>query len=1459
MTIVWRVTALSQADTPIDVLLETSDDATTDEMFRALRQAGFEATDGAIDGNPVDTEAALGTSGLRHGAKLHVDLPRMVRRSGWYLVVVAGPDTGRFAHVSEESVSVGRAGSNTLAVRDPLLSSTHFRVRHSDGRVLVEDAGSTNGTLLEGSRIEGSDNAYERAFISAGSSTFGLIHVDDESLRQVERRNDGPVDTFHSRFRDSLEPLPEKLEHPEDPRNRSPSGQASSLRLWISSAIAIAMLSGLVVFLILWLSGAVDLSLRSPFRGGDLIRNIMYIMMPLMLMTTGIDAIAQLRKKRKDKRELAEKVQKFEHDREILLTTLDRLRTEERDRDRWSAASAGLATLFASMHHSRLWERSRDHDTGYEDFCEIAIGLYDRPSLIAVQKAPEGAEFGFDLQKSMVLRHSLSSGGSLAVVGETDRGRGLARALILDVASSHSPNEVKIWLLTDAEDHTAQPAWNGMRWLPHVALDNSSTAMYSTAADRDAALAQLRSVVASRAEDSTRARQHSFSPTYVFVADCARQIDSEQLAYLLEKGPPVGVLGVVMSTSAPHQGTRAEIKLGEFADEADFISDTQPRVAGIRSCSMEPDVFEEACRSLAPLETADKRQATQHRSEVIRLADLLDMATEDDSAGIDQILSNWAEGGKSRVRVGGFGERVIDLDIVHDGPHGLVGGATRSGKTEFLKSLFTASAVANHPDDLSIVIIDFKGGVDHELSARLPHVVDLSTNQNVDLFVRNVQLIEAEMQRRQRMFRDAGAPNLDAYHAARAKDASLHAVPRLLIVVDEFSEMLRSETGRENLASLESVTRIGGGLGVHLLLVTQNFENQLPAQIAANAGLRVCFRVQEQAHSKAVLGSAEAASIRPEHIGRAYLRIKGGSAVEFQAARVAGPRPGKEAETVPVVLRLAPFESLPEAPPPQQIVDVPAEDTDMHAMIEAVRAAAARSGWQKPAIPWPKELPRNLGVSATAADMAWPLGLVDVPDEQTQRPFGLAEYGPHALFVGGAGARLGEILRAVVVSGAMRRGPTELHFYVIDNLGGLASLASLPHVGGVAERNETLGLRILRHVAREVAKRKSRMSELGMANIGELQSVEAEQAADVVLLVHGAGQLIGHGDAMPSPMLTPLTSLLADAVGTGVRVLLSGAPNLAAHRLAAAVDRRFVHECADAQDYAALGVPRGLRGAVDGLGRAVDVSGNRLVQFALVPADSEAPAADVVRAIGWRLSERWRDSENSPLRPVAIRELPWPLPMLSLRVTPPAAVVSQPVSLCVDPDTGEVVWLDADEDGPVFVVCGSPRSGRSNALLAGASLMADRGWRVVGLPLSRRSPVSEASFPGAVVSAADLESYADAKEPVALFIDDVHRWTGEADGLRSLLDGPGPRAVIVAGPSEFFGEHGDLVRTFGKMRSGLVLAPQSSMDAYAFGVRRLSDEVMREDRPGRGVLAVAGELSNAQVPLVQTGARDSSA
>jgi DNA segregation ATPase FtsK/SpoIIIE-like protein len=122
----------------------------------------------------------------------------------------------------------------------------------------------------------------------------------------------------------------------------------------------------------------------------------------------------------------------------------------------------------------------------------------------------------------------------------------------------------------------------------------------------------------------------------------------------------------------------------------------------------------------------------------VGLFDLLGIA---DAAAIDR-HKTWRprpRGDHLRVPIGVDDDgRPVTLDLKESafdgmGPHGLVVGATGSGKSELLRTLVLALATTHSPEALSLVLVDFKGGATFAGMARLPHVSGVITNLADDL------------------------------------------------------------------------------------------------------------------------------------------------------------------------------------------------------------------------------------------------------------------------------------------------------------------------------------------------------------------------------------------------------------------------------------------------------------------------------------------------------------------------------------------------------------------------------------------------------------------------------------------------------------------------------------------------------------------------------------------------------
>src|SRR5690349_13632641 len=160
------------------------------------------------------------------------------------------------------------------------------------------------------------------------------------------------------------------------------------------------------------------------------------------------------------------------------------------------------------------------------------------------------------------------------------------------------------------------------------------------------------------------------------------------------------------------------------------------------------------------------------------------------------VLARWGDGQGPRTRVvlGADAHGPVHVDLAGQGPHTMLGGATGAGKSVLLQTLVTALLLANRPDELDLVPVDFKGGGAFLPFERCPHVVTLirSTGETpADAFdeaaaARVVASVRAEVGRRESLLARYGG-ELDVYWRARSQDPDLPPLPRLVLVLDEFA------------------------------------------------------------------------------------------------------------------------------------------------------------------------------------------------------------------------------------------------------------------------------------------------------------------------------------------------------------------------------------------------------------------------------------------------------------------------------------------------------------------------------------------------------------------------------------------------------------------------------------------------------------------------------------------------
>ncbi|WP_062213080.1 FtsK/SpoIIIE domain-containing protein [Demequina oxidasica] len=322
------------------------------------------------------------------------------------------------------------------------------------------------------------------------------------------------------------------------------------------------------------------------------------------------------------------------------------------------------------------------------------------------------------------------------------------------------------------------------------------------------------------------------------------------------------------------------------------------------------------------------------------------------------------------IGVGAAGAVSLDLDL--QGPHFLVAGTTGSGKSALLETLVLGLAHRHSPADLTVALIDFKGGAGLRHCMDLPHVVGSLTDLDSHLAERALVALSAELDHRKRQVSQAGYGSLAEWEQAGG------APPRLLVVADEYQEIAQHH--RDFLPHLARLAAQGRSLGLHLVLATQRPAGAVTPEIRANVSTTVALRVASTGESQDLLGTADAASLPADRPGRAIV-AHGSDHVRVQVAQ-------------PTLHATAPVR--------------PAGEVVAAAPADLARATAERwQGVDLPARLWRDPLPTSVALPPPPENVGSPmltLGLADWPAERRQDLVGWQPSTGPIAFIGPRGA-----------------------------------------------------------------------------------------------------------------------------------------------------------------------------------------------------------------------------------------------------------------------------------------------------------------------------------------------------------------------------------------------------------------------------------------------------------------------
>lgn len=1379
-----------------------------------------------VDGRPVQAAHRLDEVGLVEGARVTVGVPpeqaEAAPPGGRVVAVVGGSDSGgSVALAVGRPVTVGRHAECELVVSDPSVSARHARIDlAADGTATVTDLGSSNGTTVDGVATTAAHVLGATSLIGVGETQLEVrtASVDDRPVGARRARSGiGGVLPFNRPPR----PVP-----PAPPGRRTapdaPSDQKSRVPFNIAMVAAPLAL------------GAVMIAITREPRFA-----LFLLMSPVMAVGSWF---SQRRSAKKDHRTTTR-----EHKAALEQLDHDLGGDIAAERLRRAAALPDPAEVLrrAELPSVRLWERRPNH----ADALVLRIGLGAVP-FDGVDVPPAAAHPDLDpvLDRHGVIRRcaveaSLAGGGVVGIVGERETALSVARSLLCQAAVHHGPADLPVTVCT-AEDHVG--AWEWAKWLPHVR--DPAGVNRAIAGDPDTANALLTAMAAGDEDERRRpwAKERAANgPSRLLVIDDVSLLEGRRAPArsLLagNAGPCSGIVVAPTEDQLPAMcntvidaGTTGGLVEVRRPLEAARLPDVVPAglsVASARRCA----------RALARWEDPEVAVPGAGLPTMVRLLPLLGL----ENAGADEVLARWAANPvdpppATPIGVGEHGAVVIDLAT--DGPHTLIGGTTGSGKSELLRSLVAGLAAGNDPDHLVFVLVDYKGGSAFDDCARLPHTVGMVTDLDESLGERALRSLEAELRRRERLLRDAGAQDLPAYLAA---GSTLGPLPRLVVVVDEFATLATELP--DFLGALVGVAQRGRSLGVHLVLATQRPQGAVNANIKANTNLRIALRVQDPQDSMDIIDRADAASISRTTPGRAQVRSGPGEVEPVQTAlSTAGAGGGP---TRPV--RALPF---PFGPAPPRLPEVADDDapSDLHRLVDALTDAVERQGHAPPTRPWLPMLPEeltfeDLGAAVAeavptpdeagtahqsgAADIVF--ALVDEPDHQRQSPSGWRLADGHILITGMVGSGSTTALVSIARAVAERWSPDDAHIYGIDfGSGGLGPLTHLPHTGAVLGATDREGhVRLVRHLRADLDRRRA--------------LTRPEQAAEprVVVVIDGiAGFLAEHETGASTDVTDALRRIFGEGPGVGIYFAVAAErSNALPPRIGGTIDQRIVLRMPDAMDYAAIGLRlREVPKVPPGRGWR---TGPLVVQIAL-PGD--------LAEVGARLAREHGPAQRPP---TPMGALPSRVDVGDLAAAGAVVGLGSTVEIPVGiaDDDLEPAYLRLHR-GDHAVVAGPARSGRSSTLAAMAEQLAgDDDLIVVG--------VCEDDSPLAAVSALDAQGTVEFLAEVLaaagtdtrrwfVLIDDAFQVTDHQGVLSAMLQSARPdlHVVIAARPEELRGSLTHWTRPVRSGRLGILLQPDLMLDGDAFTVR-LPRQLASPLRPGRGFLVGSGGVELAQFAL----------
>lgn len=874
---------------------------------------------------------------------------------------------------------------------------------------------------------------------------------------------------------------------------------------------------------------------------------------------TGMTALFSLVKFFQDKKELREKNKKK---KEIYGAYLLKKQkeiykkwTKEQEAYAYNYPTIGEIEKMVERSDRRIYERTNMD----EDFLTFSLGHYKSPTMFRIEDkvnelALEKGQFQEDILEikrryARVDRPQVVDlkKAHLGLVGEKKVIHEQLKYYISQLAFSQSYHDVRFVVIYDSM-YDEEFRW--MRWLSHCKIPEMNVyGLISTEKSRDQILSGLQQILKERLQRVEESKKETkFAPHYVFIVDDPKLlINHSIMEYLI--GDMGQLLGYSLIYTSDRQANLPEnigtVLLLENSSHARLLLEEKAlRDTKLDLYRIGESNLEFMARNLGVL--VHEHGVASHIPESITFFDMYGVQKAEEL----QVAQRWAMNHSSKslaVPLGMRGEdEILELNL-HEkahGPHGLIAGTTGSGKSEIVQSYILSLAVNFHPYEVGFLLIDYKGGGMANLFKELPHLLGTITNLDGSESMRALASIQAELRRRQSVFLQHGVNHINGYNDLFKAGKVGEPIPHLFLISDEFAELKKEQP--EFMKELVSTARIGRSLGVHLILATQKPTGVVDDQIWTNSKFKLCLKVQNEADSKEVLHTPDAANIT--QAGRDYLQVGNNEIYElFQSAWSGAWYIEEKEKEVTQDNRVYRVNALGQGELINKDLrgsraEQKAKELQLDVVIRHICKVYGKEKHIEVKKPWLPMLggkiinPQKVKCAGSELDLRVAIGILDIPEEQLQKEYSvdLIRQG-NILYIASGGYGKSLFLSNAILNLASKNRVSQLNFYVLDfGNNALIGLKKLPHMAEHIMLDETEKYeKFLKLIQDEIRLRKKLLAAVTAQNFFVYNETAAEKLKGILIAVDNYDAIKEMGYEMEQTF----TKIIRDGVGLGIYVI----------------------------------------------------------------------------------------------------------------------------------------------------------------------------------------------------------------------------------------------------------------------------------------------------------------------------------